>query len=42
MTLRDPGASARGVSQEDRRLAPAAQRFSTFLTTSGAKVLRSG
>jgi LysR family transcriptional regulator, transcription activator of glutamate synthase operon len=44
ITLRDPEARRRvgAVWQKNRRLAPAAQRFITFLTTSGAKVLRGG
>ena len=42
--LRDPEASRQvaAVWQKDRRLAPAARRFITFLTTSGAKVLAGG
>ena len=44
ITLRDPEARRHvgAVWQKDRRLAPAALRFITFLTTSGAKVLRGG
>ena len=44
ITLRDPEARRHvgAVWQKDRRLAPAARRFITFLTTSGAKVLRGG
>jgi LysR family transcriptional regulator, transcription activator of glutamate synthase operon len=44
IALRDPEARrrVRAVWHKDRRLAPAAQRFTTFLTTSGAKVLRGG
>ena len=42
--LRDRGARrhVRAVWQKDRRLAPAARRFITFLTTSGTTVLRGG
>jgi DNA-binding transcriptional LysR family regulator len=41
ITLRDPAARRHvgAVWQKDRRLAPAARRFITFLTTSGKKVL---
>jgi len=44
ITLRDPEARRQvgAVWQKGRRLAPAARRFITFLTTSGAKVLRGG
>jgi DNA-binding transcriptional LysR family regulator len=44
ITLRDPEARRQvgALWQKDRRLAPAARRFITFLTTSGAKVLRAG
>jgi LysR family transcriptional regulator, transcription activator of glutamate synthase operon len=44
ITLRDREARrhVRAVWQKGRRLAPAARRFVTFLTTSGAKVLRGG
>ena len=44
ITLRDPEARRQvgAVWHKDRRLAPAARRFITFLTTSGAKVLRGG
>jgi LysR family transcriptional regulator, transcription activator of glutamate synthase operon len=44
ITLRDPGAhrDVRAVWHKDRRLTPAARRFTAFLTTSGAKVLGGG
>jgi LysR family transcriptional regulator, transcription activator of glutamate synthase operon len=44
ITLRDPKARRHigAVWQKDRRLPPAARRFTSFLTTSGAKVLRGG
>ena len=44
IALRDPAAyrHVRAVWHKDRRLTPAARRFSTFLTTSGAKVLGGG
>jgi LysR family transcriptional regulator, transcription activator of glutamate synthase operon len=44
ITLRDPQARRHvgAVWPKGRRLAPAARRFITFLTTSGAKVLRGG
>jgi DNA-binding transcriptional LysR family regulator len=44
IALRDPAAyrHIRAVWHTDRRLTPAARRFSTFLTTSGAKVLGGG
>ena len=44
ITLRDPEARrhVRAVWHTDRRQAPAARRFISFLTTSGAKVLRGG
>jgi DNA-binding transcriptional LysR family regulator len=44
ITLRDPEARRQvgAVWHKDRRLAPAARRFITFLTTSGATVLRGG
>jgi LysR family transcriptional regulator, transcription activator of glutamate synthase operon len=44
IALRDPGAHRQvgAVWHKDRRLTPAARRFTTFLTTSGAKVLRGG
>lgn len=42
--LRDPTAHRQvgAVWQKNRRLAPAARRFITFLTTSGARVLHGG
>jgi LysR family transcriptional regulator, transcription activator of glutamate synthase operon len=44
ITLRDPAARRHvgAVCHKGRRLAPAARRFITFLTTSGAKVLHGG
>jgi LysR family transcriptional activator of glutamate synthase operon len=44
IALRDPAAyrHVRAVWHKDRRLTPVARRFSTFLTTSGAKVLGGG
>jgi LysR family transcriptional regulator, transcription activator of glutamate synthase operon len=44
INLRDPAARRHvgAVWQSGRRVAPAARRFITFLTTSGAKVLRGG
>jgi DNA-binding transcriptional LysR family regulator len=44
ITLRDPEARRQvaAVWHKGRRLAPAAERFITFLTTAGAKVLRGG
>ena len=44
ITLRDPAARRHvgAVWQKDRRVAPAARRFITFLTTSGTKVLHGG
>ena len=44
ITLRDPEARRHvgAVWEKDRRLPPAARRFISFLTTSGAKVLRGG
>jgi len=42
--LRDPAAyrHVRAVWHKDRRLIPAARRFTKFLTTSGVKVLGGG
>ena len=44
IALRDPAARRHvgAVWHKDRRLTPAARRFTTFLTTSGAKVLHGG
>jgi DNA-binding transcriptional LysR family regulator len=44
IALRDPAAyrHVRAVWHKDRRLTPAARRFTKFLTTSGVKVLGGG